>query len=840
MAGSGAAAGGNGGAGGSGGAGGLGIRGGLGGDAGLGGNGQQGKIGATAGRTVNGAAGPGTPGGSAGNGGQGGTGGNGGPGGVGGGGGPGGGGGAAGAGGHGGQVVSYSGKGGPGGDGGAGGNAGHGGPGGLGGGGGAGGAGGPGGFGGIGGSSTPSAPAAQDGSGGPGGHGGAAGAGGFGGGGGGGGKGGAAGLGNKAPGTNVANLPGQSSNGGTGGTGGAGGFGGGGGGGGPGGSNGAKNVGATRGPTGVTGAGGQGQLGNFGGGGGGGGNSHGAGGPGGGGLGAGGDIFIAQGGTLVVDGGLLNNGTVTGGASGGTGAQGGGAHGSGIFLQGNETITLGAALGKTLTVAGAIVDQTGSGGKGLTAGTGALDINGAGKVKLSANNSFGGGILIQAGTLDLAAAGAEGSGPIRFAAGTLEVSPSLVPTAAIQNFTTADTIHVDNFIATGHSYTGGVLSLRDASTAFTLNLPGATAAALHVATSGTGTTISSTQSPPCFVAGTRIATTQGAVPVERLRAGDRVRTAGGAARPVRWIGWRGVDLVRHPDPRRAQPIRILADAFADGVPSRDLLLSPDHAVFDRGRLIPIRLLVNDATIRRETSRRRVTYFHVELDSHDLLLAEGLVAESYLDAGNRGIFENAGLPLVAHPDFLDPAARHARRLAFSCAPLVDAPPAVKPLWLRLADRAVALGFDLPAPALTDEPALAVRAGGRRLRPLERDGARYRFPWPAGPAALVSRAAYPTEATPWIEDQRRLGVMVRRLRLVRGRGAATIPLDVPALGRGWWAPESDGVSAWRWTDGAGALPVLAAPAVLEVELAGTLPYPVARDRTERRGRGGAASG
>jgi len=70
------------------------------------------------------------------------------------------------------------------------------------------------------------------------------------------------------------------------------------------------------------------------------------------------------------------------------------------------------------------------------------------------------------------------------------------------------------------------------------------------------------------------------------------------------------------------------------------------------------------------------------------------------------------------------------------------------------------------------------------------------------------------------------MVRRLRLVRGRGAATIPLDVPALGRGWWAPESDGVSAWRWTDGAGALPVLATPAVLEVELAGTVPYPMAR--------------
>ena len=147
--------------------------------------------------------------------------------------------------------------------------------------------------------------------------------------------------------------------------------------------------------------------------------------------------------------------------------------------------------------------------------------------------------------------------------------------------------------------------------------------------------------------------------MERLRPGDLVRTAGGALRPVRWIGHRTIDLTRHPDPRRAQPIRILADAFADGAPSRDLVLSPDHAVFDRGRLIPIRLLVNGATILRETRRRKVTYYHVELDSHDLLLAEGLAAESFLDCGNRGIFENAAEPLILHPDFLDPAARQRR-------------------------------------------------------------------------------------------------------------------------------------------------------------------------------------
>ncbi len=328
---------------------------------------------------------------------------------------------------------------------------------------------------------------------------------------------------------------------------------------------------------------------------------------------------------------------------------------------------------------------------------------------------------------------------------------------------------------------------------------------------------------PCFAAGTSLATLTGAVAVDRLRPGDLLRTAGGALRPVRWIGHRSIDLTRHPDPRRAQPIRIRADAFADGIPARDLLLSPDHAVFDRGRLIPIRLLVNGATITRETRRRKITYYHVELDSHDLLLAEGLPAESYLDCNNRGIFQNAPEPLILHPDFYDPAAQAARRLATSCAPLTDAAELVAPLWWRLADRAVALGFPVPTPSFTTEPALAVRAGGRTggrtLAPAARDGATYRFALPAGPATLLSRAAYPQDATPWLEDQRRLGVMVRALRL----GNEPIPLDHPTFTAGWWAPETDGTARWRWTDGEAVLGTLTAPAELAVTLGDTLPYP-----------------
>ncbi len=76
-------------------------------------------------------------------------------------------------------------------------------------------------------------------------------------------------------------------------------------------------------------------------------------------------------------------------------------------------------------------------------------------------------------------------------------------------------------------------------------------------------------------------------------------------------------------------------------------------------LIPARLLVNGASIVQETGFDTVTYFHVELAEHAILLAEALEAESYLDTGNRAMFENAGTGLCA-PGLLDLPARAAGR------------------------------------------------------------------------------------------------------------------------------------------------------------------------------------
>ena len=111
--------------------------------------------------------------------------------------------------------------------------------------------------------------------------------------------------------------------------------------------------------------------------------------------------------------------------------------------------------------------------------------------------------------------------------------------------------------------------------------------------------------------------------------------------PIIWIGHRVVDLMVHPDPGAVIPMRIGRGAFGDNVPHRDLVISPDHAIFCDGVLIPAKLLVNGATIFPELEWRRISYFHVERDRRAVLLAEGLAAESYLDIGSRAEFANSG-------------------------------------------------------------------------------------------------------------------------------------------------------------------------------------------------------
>jgi autotransporter passenger strand-loop-strand repeat protein len=209
---------------------------------------------------------------------------------------------------------------------------------------------------------------------------------------------------------------------------------------------------------------------------------------------------------------------------------------------------------------------------------------------------------------------------------------------------------------------GGTAVLNAASDVLTVT-EGANSATLQLVGDYTGynftlsnaATAAEVTAMPCFCAGTQLLAANGMVMVEDICVGDMMvtmRPDGPAMRRVVWTGKRSLDLRRHPDPDMVRPVRIRAGAFSAGVPEHDLRLSPLHAVYHEGHLFEVASLINGVTIYQEQNGTHVTYYHIELDSHDILLAEGLEVESYLDTGSKIMFEDQGV-LTLHPDFATP-------------------------------------------------------------------------------------------------------------------------------------------------------------------------------------------
>lgn len=169
----------------------------------------------------------------------------------------------------------------------------------------------------------------------------------------------------------------------------------------------------------------------------------------------------------------------------------------------------------------------------------------------------------------------------------------------------------------------------------------------------------------CYCPGTLILTERGDVPVEALAIGDIVMTRSGATRPIKWIGRRSYAARFTLGRTHLLPICIEAGAIAAGVPRRDLWISPHHAMYLNGVLIEARHLVNGVNIFQAERVGDVSYIHIELETHDVLVAEGAFSESFTDDDSRGMFHNAREFAELYPE-----ARSSRGPAVYCAPRVE--------------------------------------------------------------------------------------------------------------------------------------------------------------------------
>jgi hypothetical protein len=167
----------------------------------------------------------------------------------------------------------------------------------------------------------------------------------------------------------------------------------------------------------------------------------------------------------------------------------------------------------------------------------------------------------------------------------------------------------------------------------------------------------------CYARGTLISTARTQRKVEKLKIGDKVRTASGELRPIKWIGRRSYGGRFIMGRKDILPICFKVGALDDNIPSRDLWVSPHHAMYCDGVLIEAKDLVNGVSVVQAERVEEVEYFHIELETHDVIIAEGALSESFVDDDSRGMFHNVDEYFVRYPDASNEPPRY-------CAPRLD--------------------------------------------------------------------------------------------------------------------------------------------------------------------------
>jgi len=467
---------------------------------------------------------------------------------------------------------------------------------------------------------------------------------------------------------------------------------------------------------------------------------------------------------------------------------------AGTIAAGSLTIATGA------TLAGSGIIGAASAGVGLVplVVNGAIEASG-GTLDLGAA-LVGNATIAAASTLDLA--GSESGGTISFAGanGLLVVDNVAALQDAIGGFASGDAVDLIGIAPSLVSVSGNLVSIAQPSEEFAVN--GATPSIGSDGTGGTLLTVGGAM--PCFTRGTNLLTPNGYRPVETLRPGDALVTSDGIPRAIRWVGWRTIDLVRDPAAALLRPVIIAPGAFGPGRPRRALAVSPLHAILGAGALVPAVLLVNNATITRDETGFAVTYYHVELDRHAIVFAEGLQTETYRDNGNRDRFiEHLGTPGAPMPP---------------CAPLILGGHELRAARTALHRRATALGHKIVHGPFAEA---MVPTTPRRITP-RRHGRRLIFdlPHPATHLTLRCRTGMASDTDPASEDRRALGLCAGKLR-ADGR---TI---TDWAGQGWHprAPGDRGL----WSTDRAELTLKHAASTISLELLGSVPSWV-RDRAD----------
>jgi hypothetical protein len=415
--------------------------------------------------------------------------------------------------------------------------------------------------------------------------------------------------------------------------------------------------------------------------------------------------------------------------------------------------------------------------------------------------------------------------------GTLEIDGSNLPTGpsllvggTIAFFSAGDVIDLTGISLGAGAHVdltaGNLLKVTDGGQVYDLQFDPSQSFAgdyFHLEPDGLGGTEIIEGDVPCYCRGTLILTEAGERSVEALAIGDLVMTESGGLRPIKWIGRRSYDGRFIRGNRDVLPVAVAAGALGEGLPARDLWVSPGHALYLDDLLVPALLLVNGLTITQAETVEQVDYFHIEFEGHEIIFAESAPAESYVESDNRRGFHNADEFYALYPD-------DARSSFDECAPRVTPEmPALAAIRQRLFDRAEVLGHPT-----TDDPELHLIVDGEIVRPCAIVDDLYTFVLDRKPSQvwLASRSAIPAELELQSTDTRRLGTGIEGIVLRDEHIRTEISHALPAFREGFHEDEGPR----RWTDGMALLPEallhpFAAALTIEVRrLATQLRYPL----------------
>lgn len=374
---------------------------------------------------------------------------------------------------------------------------------------------------------------------------------------------------------------------------------------------------------------------------------------------------------------------------------------------------------------------------------------------------------------------------------SIEIDYYETETGKISNIVCPDDDHITITIDNGFSLTLNIVGIKQTGYSFSQDDYGA----LYLTV--------------CFLSGTEIRIKDGVANIETLQAGDLITTYDWVKnkyveRKVTWAGHKHCRVNKYlPDDVAGYPVRILKGAISENIPHKDLLITAEHCLFFEDKFIPVRMLVNGSTIYYDYSITSYDYYHIETDQHAVIIADGMFTESYLDTGNRHVFNH-------HHKVIETSLQNPKDWKIdAAAPLAVAREVVEPLYNQFNERAQSLNADYKGRSVqrvNDSDLHLVTDQGQIIRQKRVVGEWVTFIVPSTVKHVWINSRHNRLCDvigPFVDNRHFLGVCVGEIMIcINGKNEFLNILREEENLEGWHAKQKQ---AGRWTTGKALLPI-----------------------------------